>query len=112
MARPKEFDPDQALRAAMQRFWERGFEATSLQDLTDCTGVQKTSLYATYGDKRELFLKALGQYQADSFERSRQRLEADGSPVAAIRAFMAEVVKSASSDQGCKRGCLFVNTAI
>jgi AcrR family transcriptional regulator len=51
----------------MEKFWEGGYEATSLVDLTECMGVQKASLYATYGDKRKLFITALAQYQDTNF---------------------------------------------
>ena len=73
MARPKEFDPQTALTAAMEKFWESGFEATSLVDLTQCMGVQKASLYATYGDKRTLFVSALAQYQDYQTRREIER---------------------------------------
>jgi TetR/AcrR family transcriptional repressor of nem operon len=64
MARTREFDKDQALDAAMNLFWERGYEATSIQDLVDATGVQRQSLYDTFGSKHELFLQSLMRYQA------------------------------------------------
>lgn len=111
MARPKEFVPEDALRAAMERFWERGFEATSLAELTECTGVQKTSLYATFGDKRSLFMQALARYQDDGYERLSARLDVEGSALDALRGFFGDVVKQASSESGHK-GCLCVNTAI
>jgi TetR/AcrR family transcriptional repressor of nem operon len=64
MARTKEFDEDQALDDAMNLFWERGYEATSIQDLVDTTGVQRQSLYDTFGSKHEIFLRSLMRYQA------------------------------------------------
>ena len=63
MARTKEFDQEQALDAAMNLFWERGYEATSIQDLVEATGVQRQSLYDTFGSKHELFLQSLMRYQ-------------------------------------------------
>ena len=62
MPRPKEFDEDKALVAAMELFWERGYTAASLADLTACMGISRQSLYDTYGDKHGLFLKALDRY--------------------------------------------------
>ncbi len=62
MGRPREFDEDFALEAAMRLFWERGYEGTSLHDLTEVMGVNRASLYATFGDKESLFLKALARY--------------------------------------------------
>ena len=61
MARPREFDIDEALSAAMTAFWERGFAATSLADLMDATGLQKGSIYKAFGSKHELFMQALGR---------------------------------------------------
>jgi Transcriptional regulator len=63
MARTKEFDQEQALDAAMHLFWERGYEATSIQDLVEATGVQRQSLYDTFGSKHEMFLQTLMRYQ-------------------------------------------------
>lgn len=111
MARPKEFDPDEALAAVMQKFWERGYEATSLADITECTGVQKASLYATYGDKRKLFVTALARYQEEGRESLRIALSGTGSVRSAIEAVLMSAVKDASGkDRG--RGCLCVNTSI
>src|SRR3989337_2583926 len=58
----KNFDVRETLEKAMQTFWARGYEATSMQDLVDCTGINRGSLYATYGDKRALFVAALHRY--------------------------------------------------
>ena len=107
----KQFDIDGVLEKAMRAFWARGYEATSMQDLVTCTGINRGSLYATYGDKRALFLAALRMYD----ERMRRRLVADFestcSPVEAIRrmflAFTAQVAKT-----GGNRGCLLTNTAL
>jgi TetR/AcrR family transcriptional repressor of nem operon len=111
MARPKEFDPDVALAAAMRKFWEGGFESTSLSDLTACTGVQKASLYATYGDKRCFFLTALARYQDERYARMKAALSAPGSPCAAIGNLLSAAVKEAAARDG-SGGCLYVNTAV
>jgi TetR/AcrR family transcriptional repressor of nem operon len=64
MARPREFDADAALDRAMDVFWAKGYEATSLDDLCDVTGLSRSSLYATFGSKRNLLLKSVDRYVA------------------------------------------------
>lgn len=63
MGRPKEFDPDAALCAALQVFWRQGFDGASLTDLTEAMGITRPSLYATYGNKEQLFRKVLDRYE-------------------------------------------------
>lgn len=60
--RPRVFDPDEALDKALEIFWNRGYEGTSLAELTETLGVNKPSLYAAFGNKEELFMKALSKY--------------------------------------------------
>ena len=62
MAGVKQFDRNEALDRAMVAFWSRGYEATSIDDLVQATGIGRGSLYGTFGDKRQLFLAALDQY--------------------------------------------------
>lgn len=62
MARPKEFNPAEALDKAMHVFWRKGYEATSMEDLLTAMDINRGSLYATFGNKRELFLKAMDLY--------------------------------------------------
>ena len=106
----KQFDKQAALDKALQAFWARGYEATSMQDLVDCMGVNRGSLYATYGDKRELFLAALRTYD----EARRQRLaglEARHAPRDAIRQVFLAFIEQAS-ERGGSRGCFMTNTAL
>src|SRR4030081_3217877 len=62
MGRPREFDPDQALDRALRVFWRSGYEGASMADLTEAMGITKPSLYAAFGNKEELFRKALDRY--------------------------------------------------
>ena len=62
MARPREFDEDTVLDAATQRFWNNGYEATSMRDLADCTGMTTPSLYNAFGDKRAIYRLVLDRY--------------------------------------------------
>jgi TetR/AcrR family transcriptional repressor of nem operon len=107
----KRFDPDAALDQAMQAFWARGYEATSMQDLVNCTGVNRASLYATYGDKRALFLAALRAYD----EKVRRKLLADSEmldqPRRAIRQLFLAFTNTIS-ESGGNRGCFLTNSAL
>ena len=62
MARPREFDMDEALDAAISTFWTQGYEATSMTDLMEATGLHKGSLYKAFDDKHDLFMKSLSRY--------------------------------------------------
>jgi TetR/AcrR family transcriptional repressor of nem operon len=107
----KSFDIGETLDRAMQLFWARGYEATSVQDLVECTGLHRGSLYATYGDKRALFLAALRRYDERMRRVSVSDIEARYPPREAIRqlflAFVAQV-----SEPGGSRGCFLTNTAL
>jgi len=69
MPRPREFDIDTALERAMQVFWAKGYESTSLDDLCEATGVGRSSLYSAFNDKRDLYLRALDHYENASAAR-------------------------------------------
>lgn len=95
----------------MTLFWRKGFEATSIQDLVTHTGIQRGSLYATYGDKRRLFLAALDHYCDVIAARRLRLLTAPGSGKAAIRRYLQEAVDYALGD-GRHLGCLLTNSAV
>jgi AcrR family transcriptional regulator len=61
--RPRQFDEDEAIEKAMRVFWKNGYEGTSVSDLTSSMGISRPSLYATFGDKRSLFLRSLDRYR-------------------------------------------------
>ncbi|MGA7791029.1 MAG: TetR/AcrR family transcriptional regulator [Xanthobacteraceae bacterium] len=111
MARPREFDETSALEAAVQCFWRRGYEATSVRDLAEQMGISAPSLYNAYGDKRELFVQALEHY-LDQWTRARiKRLEASLPPKQAIRKFIDEIVERSANDRE-RRGCFLINSAL
>jgi TetR/AcrR family transcriptional repressor of nem operon len=111
MARLKAFDEDRALDAAVDCFWLRGYEATSVRDLADAMGIGGTSLYNAYGDKRELFSRSLQRYAERSMRERIARLEANHRPKEAIRAFLAEIIDRSLKDPD-RKGCLLVNSAL
>lgn len=92
MGRLKEFDEDKAIDGAVDCFWVRGYEATSVRDLTRHMGICGASLYNAYGGKHALFVTALERYANRSSRERIARLEADGRPKQAIEAFLAEII--------------------
>lgn len=111
MARLKEFDEENALDTAVDCFWSRGYEATSVRDLARAMGIGGASLYNAFGDKRTLFTLVLERYANRSSRERIARLEASHRPREAIRAFLAEVIDRSLKDAECK-GCLLVNSAL
>jgi TetR/AcrR family transcriptional repressor of nem operon len=112
MARPKTFDPDVALDKAMHVFWHKGYEATSMEDLLDAMDLNRGSLYDTFGDKRELFLKAMDRYCAGGGVGSRiSILNEPGPALPLIRRFINAMLEFALSDP-LRRGCLITNTVM
>jgi TetR/AcrR family transcriptional repressor of nem operon len=111
VARTKEFDPDVALRDALCLFWERGYEATSMADLVERLGIARASIYATFGGKRELYLKALDRYGELSDPHLLAGLSQPGPALPAVRALVTRYATEAAGDEG-RRGCFIVNTAV
>lgn len=111
MARPREFEKEEVLDAAIECFWRRGLAATSVRDLAEATGVNQPSLYNAFGDKRDLFAQALERYANRSMRERIGRLEQQHPPKDAIRAFFRELVSRTLSDPD-HRGCLIVNSAL
>ncbi|MFL6121887.1 TetR/AcrR family transcriptional regulator [Actinophytocola sp.] len=109
MARTKEFDPDVALRAAMDLFWRKGYEATSMQDIVDHLGIGRGSIYATFGSKHELYLRALDRYTERFDGRALDQLSRSGPALPAVREFVRLFLVEALADP---RGCLVTNTAV
>lgn len=111
MARRQEFDTSQALRSAMYVFWSKGYEAASLADILTATGLSKSSLYATFGDKRSLFLAAFEAFRKERLGRLQQILN-DGRPARrSVERFLREVVAHAADpDNRC--GSMTANEAV
>ena len=108
--RPREFDIEDAVRAAMHVFWTRGYHATSLTDLLEGTGLSRGSLYKAFGDKKSLFLKALHCYAEAGLEELGDTLAAPGSAKGAIRAALTIYVPLSAGSTG-RRGCMVMATA-
>lgn len=110
MARPREFDEEAVLDAAAQCFWSRGYEATSVRDLIENTGLTGASLYNAFGDKRALYQKALDHYVEGSIADRIRRCQGLA-PLDALSAFFDEILKRSLSDRQHK-GCMLVNAAL
>jgi TetR/AcrR family transcriptional repressor of nem operon len=114
----REFDEERALEAAMDEFWKKGYESTSLNDLCCCTGLHKGSLYQAFGDKHKLFMRSLNHYKL--FMRSLNHYAdrefkdvaavafQQDSPLDSIRALVRTVCDHAAEG----RGCLMINSMV
>lgn len=111
MARPREFDEVKVLEAAGAVFWAKGFEATSTRDLTECTGLTQSSIYAAFGDKRGIFLRSLQHYLDSILLERIVRLETTKPPGQAIVGFFREIVDRSLADSQ-HRGCMLVNASL
>src|ERR1700755_686390 len=109
--RPRGFDVEAAVERAMGVFWSRGYHATALPDLLRATKLSRGSLYAAFGDKHSLFLRALDRYIADALTRMDIELDARKEPVDGLRAYLAGYVERTSGANG-RRGCLLVATGM
>jgi TetR/AcrR family transcriptional repressor of nem operon len=99
VGRPREFDEEKVLDAAMDAFWKKGYEATSLADLCDCTGLHKGSLYQAFGDKHQLFMQ-FREVASVAFESE--------SPLQNIKAAINKITE----DAGGAKGCMMVNSMV
>ena len=104
MARPREFDLDNTLERAMQAFWAKGYEATSLDDLCSATKLGRSSLYAAFGDKRNLYLHVLDRYESAAVGRILSAVAQSKSPLKGIRIFVDHIIENIVAGPG-RRGC-------
>ena len=107
MARPREFDRGEALKRALAVFWEKGYEATSTDDLVRAMGIGRQSMYDTFGDKHQLYLEALRLYEANSGAELFKRIYETPSPFVAICDYILSIADGTSADRA--RGCFYVN---
>ncbi|MFG3204920.1 TetR/AcrR family transcriptional regulator [Streptomyces sp. NPDC048192] len=112
MARTKEFDPDAALQSALELFWRRGYEATSMADLVEHLGIGRASLYATFGSKHELYLRALDRYGQAQHPLLTRELSRPGPVLPAVRAVVRRFAAEATAGPTREQGCLVTNTAV
>jgi AcrR family transcriptional regulator len=108
--RPREFDRDQALARAMRLFWSRGYEATSVSELTEAMGITPPSLYSAFGDKKRLFLEAVARYQEGPGAFAKKALAEEPTAERAIRSLLMGAVDS-FCDPKQPKGCMVVLSA-
>ncbi|MEV5024550.1 TetR/AcrR family transcriptional regulator [Paenibacillus sp. LPE1-1-1.1] len=111
MGRIREFNEEKVLDAAMQLFWEKGYEATSLSDLTSRMGIQRPAIYSAFGGKEELFEAALRKYTMFHASLIRTRLQSNPSVKEAFRTFFEGVVDEEYT-QNTRKGCFCINTMV
>jgi len=112
VGRPREFDPEEVLEAAMSAFWKRGYEATSMADLIEVTGLHKGSLYQAFGDKHSLFVGALKRYLETMRRNKTAALRTAATPLDGLVAVAHGMVDQADAEPGCPKGCMAINTLV
>ncbi|MDT8903515.1 TetR/AcrR family transcriptional regulator [Anaeroselena agilis] len=110
MARPKEFDRNDVLQKAMKIFWAKGYEGTSVADLTAGMGISRSSLYETFGDKPDLFREALEHYQNLTGRKRAAVFAAADSVKQGMTELLGGVIRFAL-DKDLPGGCFYTNTA-
>ena len=105
----KHFDQDAVLGNVVALFWQRGLAATGIQDIVESTGVNRSSLYATFGDKQALYLAALDRYLEEHAFPGFARLAADPRGLPAVTRFFNQLIRARCSGERARWGCLMVN---
>lgn len=111
IGRPKEFDCDAVLAAAVEVFWLKGYDGASLTDLTEAMGINRPSLYASFGDKRSLYLKAIEVYAKGVGSDPIRAFEAQGNPREAITAYFKKQIEAQCRSGAAAKGCLLGSCA-
>ncbi|MEU2287053.1 TetR/AcrR family transcriptional regulator [Streptomyces sp. NPDC013178] len=105
----KHFDPDATLDTVVRLFWRQGVATTGIQDIVNATGLNRSSLYATYGGKQELYRAALERYVQDRSRPTLSRLEEDDRGVPAIADFFTALIETRCTGEYAQWGCMVSN---
>jgi TetR/AcrR family transcriptional repressor of nem operon len=111
MARPKEFDTDVALNEAMDLFWSKGFEATSMSDLVEHLGLARQSVYDTFGDKHDIYMAALRRYCEQRLAWMVPLFRSERPVRAVLREYLEQTIAWVSQSEE-RRGCMLINAAV
>jgi AcrR family transcriptional regulator len=112
MGRPRTFDYDEALKQAMSVFWTKGYDGASLRDLTGAMGITGPSMYAAFGDKSALYLKTIDHYNDADACAPLVAFESEEDIEKAIRAFLLEVIHSATGHESGAKGCFLASSVV
>ena len=99
--RPREFDADEALLAALRLLWRQGYEATSMSELTEAMGLSRSSLYATFGNKHDVLLAAVERYVEGCLADLDEIAATAPDPATAVRRMLARIAEPDDGDRGC-----------
>lgn len=110
MARKKNFDETEVLEKALLLFWEQGYNATSIQDLVDHLGINRASIYDTWGDKHGLYLETLKHYRKFASTHLLKKLRSDKSAKEIVKDFLYDIVEDSVKDK-TRKGCFLSNSA-
>nr|WP_294944552.1 TetR/AcrR family transcriptional regulator [uncultured Mucilaginibacter sp.] len=111
MARTKDFDEEEVLSKAVNIFWLKGYNATSMQDLVDGLGISRSSLYDTYGDKHTLYMKALESYQCVNSQKFARVINSGKPAKETVKSLLEFVVDNLLNDKS-QKGCFIVNAEV
>ncbi|RYY58303.1 MAG: TetR/AcrR family transcriptional regulator [Chitinophagaceae bacterium] len=111
MARTKDFDENAVLNKAVCLFWHKGYNGTSMQELVDGLGISRSSMYDTFGDKHELYIKALAHYQQEGSKQLCAIVSSAVSGKEAIRKLLEHVTSDMLGDKQ-RKGCFMVNANV
>ncbi len=111
MARNKEFEEAEVLDKALNLFWCKGYNGTSMQEVVDCLGISRSSLYDTFGDKRQLYLAALNRYRRQMAGALLQTVQGATSVVPTLRQLFEMAVHESLADR-LGKGCFMVNSTV
>jgi TetR/AcrR family transcriptional repressor of nem operon len=111
MARTKDFDEDEVLQKAMNLFWYKGYNGTSMQDLVDGLGISRSSMYDTFGDKHSLFMRSLENYKKIATAEMKSIVDNAPTAKAAVRAMFEYTIAELVSDK-LHKGCFLVNAGV
>lgn len=106
MPRQKEFNYEEKLTVAKDIFWKNGYNATSMNDLENAMKINRSSMYLTYGNKHELFIKALNQYIQNKSKQYNEAVKKGSNPLEAVKNIINSVFESAITETNC----LFTNS--